>query len=298
MTSSERDHSIWSFCYARGHLPADFMGGCPICSNQGLVEVPMVYSLVAKPDGADERRAILVDTGFKSGKSMTGRRFDDFETPAAVLSKVGYRPEDIDTIVLTHLHFDHAGNFEAFPKARIYVQRLEYERWKAVIANISDLGIGKQSWMLSSLDVDVFTQLDKAIDAGRVTFLDGDGEIAPGVTCRLAEDTHTFGSQWVEISTSVGPHVIAGDCVYWYTNVERMWPPGYLQGNTWNLIETYQKLRRLVGDDHLERIIPGHDMETFRRHRSWTAGRNLVAEIHLAADERSRAPRLPENGAH
>src|SRR6185437_16154558 len=45
--SVPHDHSIWSFCYARGRLPADFMGGCPACSNQGLVEVPMVYSLVA-----------------------------------------------------------------------------------------------------------------------------------------------------------------------------------------------------------------------------------------------------------
>ena len=161
--SVPHDHSIWSFCYARGRLPADFMGGCPACSNQSLVEVPMVYSLVATHADARERRAILVDTGFSTGRSMTGRQFDDFETPPIVLAKVGYRPEDIDTVVLTHLHFDHAGNFDAFPRARIYVQRLEYERWKAVIAAIPDLAVGKQSWMLSSLDVEVFAKLDRAI---------------------------------------------------------------------------------------------------------------------------------------
>ena len=111
-----------------------------------------------------------------------------------------------------------------------------------------------------------------------------------GITCHLAENTHTFGSQWVEVATADGPYVLAGDCVYWYANVERMWPPGYVQGDTWRLIETYRELRGLVGEERLERIIPGHDMETFKRHPSWAVGKNLFAEVHLAAGEKSRAP--------
>lgn len=43
-----------------------------------------------------------------------------------------------------------------------------------------------------------------------------------------------------------------------------------------------------VGSEHLERIIPGHDGEIFTRHRSWTAGLNPVAEVHLAHGEKSR----------
>lgn len=264
------------------------MGGCPICSNQGLVENPMVYSLVASAPSKLSRHLVLVDTGFKTGRSMTGATFEDFEQPPAILGKIGYRPEDIDSVVLTHMHFDHAGNFDAFPNARIYLQRMEYERWKEVIARMPDTSLGKQSWILSSLDLEVFARFDLAIDSGRVTFLDGDAEIAPGIWCRLAADTHTFGSQWVEVATASGPHVVAGDCVYWYANIERMWPPGYLQGNPWNLMRTYERLRSLVGDDHLDRIVPGHDMEIFRRHRSWIAGRNPVAEIHLASGEAKR----------
>jgi N-acyl homoserine lactone hydrolase len=282
------DYSLWSFCYARGRLPADFMGGCPVCSNQGMVDIPMVYSLVANAPGKAESRVILVDTGFRDGRSMTGRNFEQVEMPAAVLAKVGYRPEDVDLVVLTHLHFDHAGNFEAFPRARILVQRREYERWKEVLAAIPDLSVGKASWMLSSLDVELFPRFDRAIADGRVEFIDGDAEIAPGVHCRLAADTHTFGSQWVEVATRDGPYVVAGDCVYWYGNIERMWPPGYLQGNTWNLLATYERLRRVVGDEHLERIVPGHDMELFERHASWVDGLNPVAEVHLASGDVSR----------
>ncbi len=287
--SSGPDYSIWSCCYAKGRIPTDMMGGCPICSNQGMTDIPMQYSVIASGPDAPQRRLILVDCGFRSGDSMTGSRFQNIEMPDAVLAKMGFRPEDVDTLILTHLHFDHAGNFAAFPNARIYAQRREYERWREVIASIPDLSAGKQHWALSSMDAEVLADFSRAVDDGRATLLDGDAEVAPGVHCRLAADTHTFGSQWVEIETHSGPYVVAGDCVYWYANIEKMWPPGYLQGNPWNLMATYERLKSLVGAERLERIVPGHDMRVFTRHRNWLAGLNPVAEIHLARGERSRA---------
>jgi glyoxylase-like metal-dependent hydrolase (beta-lactamase superfamily II) len=282
------DHSIWTFCYARGRIPNDMMGGCPVCSNQGMTDIPMAYSLiVSAPDAATPHR-VLVDCGFKGGQSMTGSRFQSIEMPEVVLAKVGLSPADIDVLVLTHLHFDHAGNFDAFPNARIVVQRREYERWREVIDALPDRTAGKGVWELSSMDVDVLDQFTHAVEAGRIELIDGDAEVAPGVRCHLEVDSHTFGSQWVEVETSSGPHVIAGDCVYWYANMERLWPPGYAQGNAWNLMGTYRRLRDLVGVDHLERVIPGHDMEIFKRHRNWLSGLNPVAEVHLATGEVSR----------
>jgi len=282
------DHSIWNFCFARGRVPADFFGGCPICSNQGLVEIPMHYSLIATGPSMATRRLILVDTGFESGVSMTGRSFEGIEMPAVVLGKAGFRPEDINLVVLTHLHFDHAGNFKAFPNARIICQRREYDMWKEELAKIADVGLGKQQWKLSSMDIEAFRLFERAAADGQVDFVDGDAEISAGVHCRLAADSHTFGSQWVEVETASGPYVVAGDCVYWYANIERMWPPGYLQGNPWNLMAAYERLRALVGEDRLQRIVPGHDMQIYSRHPSWIAGLHPVAEIHLAAGERSR----------
>jgi glyoxylase-like metal-dependent hydrolase (beta-lactamase superfamily II) len=231
---------------------------------------------------------MLVDCGFRSGDSMTGSRFQNIEMPEAVLAKTGFRPEQVDTLILTHLHFDHAGNFAAFPNARLIVQRREYERWLEVIASVPDLSLGKQHWALSSMDVEVIGLFQQAVKDGRVTLLDGDAEVAPGVFCRLAADTHTFGSQWVEVSTPQGPYVIAGDCVYWYANIERMWPPGYIQGNPWNLMAAYERLKAVVGPQQLERIVPGHDMQVFTRHRNWLSGLNPVAEVHLAEGEPSR----------
>ena len=90
MTSQDRppDYSIWSFCYAKGQIPRDFIEGSPVGSNRGLLEIPMVYSVIASAPLSPKREIFLVDTGFSSARSMTGRQFADFETPAEILAKV------------------------------------------------------------------------------------------------------------------------------------------------------------------------------------------------------------------
>lgn len=281
-----QDHSIWTCCFAKGLLPRDFIQGSPIASNTGTHEIPMLISVIL-PAGPGAR-PILVDTGFAGGESMTGRRFADYEAPEDVLAKLGFAPEDVETILLTHLHFDHAGCLDRFPRARILLQRSEYEGWRRALDTRTDMATGKQSWVLSSLNLDDIARFEAAMGEGRVRFLDGDAEVLPGITLHLAAESHTFGCQWVEIETADGPYAVAGDCAVSYANIERMWPPGYHQGNAWNLLRCYETLVALVGLDRLHRIVPGHDMELFRRNPSGVIGRNPVAEIHLAAGTPSR----------
>jgi glyoxylase-like metal-dependent hydrolase (beta-lactamase superfamily II) len=280
------EFSIWSFCYAKGTLPRDFIEGAPVASNQGLHQVPMVYSVIASPP-SQARKVFLVDTGFATGQSMTGRKFADFETPAEVLAKVELAPRDVDTIIMTHLHFDHAGNIDAFPQAKIIVQRYEYESWKRVLTSLGDQPRDKTSWILSSLNLDDIARFDRAIADGRVTFVDGAHDVSPGVTLHLAADSHTFGSQWIEVATPEGPYVVAGDAVASFANLERMWPPGYHQGNCWSLLGCYDEMKQLVGAGNLNRIVPGHDMDLFRRSPNWVAGNNPVAEVYLASGQKS-----------
>jgi hypothetical protein len=88
LSAQQPDFSVWSFCFAKGQLPRDFLEGAPVGSNQGLLETPMVYSVIVAPAPAGRREAFIVDTGFASGKSMTGRSFADFETPRETLAKI------------------------------------------------------------------------------------------------------------------------------------------------------------------------------------------------------------------
>jgi glyoxylase-like metal-dependent hydrolase (beta-lactamase superfamily II) len=271
------DWSIWTFQFAEGRLPLDFVRGTPVASNQGTTPVPMIFSLLQSSGG--ER--ILVDTGFASGASMTGPGFKDFVRSDEILARHGVDAGAIDTLVLTHLHFDHAGNLDAFPNARIFVQLYEYESWKKILGRYGAGGVTKDRWVFSSLDENNFRALDAAIAQGRVTFLDGDHRLRDGITCRLARDTHSFGIQWLEVETSGGSFALAGDVCYSYFCAERMWPPGYLQGNPWNMMEEIERIRNVAGDD-LARLLPGHDIEIFVRHRSGESHGVKVAELHLA----------------
>ena len=145
----------------------------------------------------------------------------------------------------------------------------------------------KRNWITSSINLDDIVQFDRAIADGRVTLIEGVHEVCPGIRLHLAADTHTFGSQWVEILTAEAPYVVAGDAIVSFANVERMWPPGYHQGNCWNLLACYRDIQSIVGQSEWQRIVPGHDMELFRRVPSWNTGRNPVAELHVAVGQRS-----------
>lgn len=283
------DYSVWAFAYARSEMPLDFFGGTLRHSNKGLIRNPMIVSAVRGGGIGGKQQTIVFDTGVRDGNSPRGKTYAGFEYPDVAIAKAGLRAEEVETVVLTHLHFDHAGNMARFPNAKFYVQRAEYDGWKKVFTMPGALGSDVHGWPLSSINPVDFAEIDALIAAGRVVFLDGDAEIAPGVILHLARDTHTFGSQWAEVQTPDGPFVVAGDCVYWYDNIEQMWPPAYVQGNPWNLIETYQRLRALL-EGRLERIIPGHDPVVFERHPTWTAGLNEVAELRVARGEESRRP--------
>ena len=94
------------------------------------------------------------------------------------LAAVGVAPDEIDWVILTHLHFDHAGGATyrdeegrlrpMFPRARHIVQRIE---WEDAMSNLPELA--------GAYYPDDFAPLE---EARLLEFIDGDAEIVPGVT--------------------------------------------------------------------------------------------------------------------
>src|SRR5436309_1499235 len=76
--------------------------------------------------GASGRIAI-VDSGFHRERYFTQFTVKDYVKPSEALAPLGIKADDVTDLILTHMHWDHAGGLDLFPKARIWVQKDEYD---------------------------------------------------------------------------------------------------------------------------------------------------------------------------
>jgi len=109
----------------------NFIGGDP-----HDVPMPLDYFVWAV---VGESRAFIVDTGFDT--SMAQQRGRTITNPVEDgLKRIGIRPESVDDVILTHMHYDHAGNRALFPTARYHVQDKEMaycRRWSAGCSSVA-----------------------------------------------------------------------------------------------------------------------------------------------------------------
>ena len=148
---------------------------------------PIHIWLVQHPEAT-----ILVDTGVGLHNAV----IDDWYGPETVpiselLASEGLGPDDIDIVVLTHLHFDHCGQVLAIP-APVYIQAVELEAAQTPGYTVAD-------WA--------------AIPTSRLRVVEGDAEIAAGVRL-LSTPGHTPGHQSVVIEDERGTVVIGGQCAF------------------------------------------------------------------------------------
>jgi glyoxylase-like metal-dependent hydrolase (beta-lactamase superfamily II) len=109
------------------------------------------------------------------------------------LAKHGLTPEDIDWLVFTHLHFDHAANAKLMKNATIIVQKIEYD------------------FMNNPHPVFAGLYNPEFIAGMKLKLVEGDAEVVPGITVHLVPG-HTPGAQAVAVDTAAGKAVITGFC--------------------------------------------------------------------------------------
>jgi glyoxylase-like metal-dependent hydrolase (beta-lactamase superfamily II) len=291
MTAASPDYSIRSLAYAHVDLPAEFFGGVPIHSMEGLKTAAMHYVLLSSRDDDGKEHHYLVDVGYAHEVWIKRFGFYDWLPPDQVLARVGLTPKDIEKIFVSHMHFDHinALSLGLFDHCHLYVQRAEFDGWVGVLALPPVFTpLGETSWITSSLHRDDLEVLARFASRGQLHFLHGKTELLPGITA-YPSTGHSFGIQWLDVQTSGGTYVVASDCVFWYSNVEEMWPSAYTSGSHYEMLLTYAEIHQHLGGD-VNRIVPGHDMQIFERHPSWKDDKLETAEIHVAGWDRSRRP--------
>ncbi|HKG93527.1 MAG TPA: hypothetical protein VKA84_16585, partial [Gemmatimonadaceae bacterium] len=148
--------------------------------------------------------------------------------------------------------WDHMDGMDLFPRARVWLQRAEYEYYVGDSGQVLHEGI----------DAEDAAMLFRMRAAGRVELVDGDGrEIIPGITVYTG-GRHTYASQYVGVRTRAGTVVVASDNAYLYENLERHAPIAQTFDAASNLA-AQERMLRLASDRRL--VVPGHDPAIFQR---------------------------------
>jgi len=204
---------------------------------------PIVYYLWVI---RNEKRTVVVDLGFdrRSGDAR-GRLM--LREPMEALREVGVKVQNVKTIIITHMHYDHAGHGPEFPNAEFVLQEKE-------IAHCTGKPMGYPP-LRHSFDIEHVTDMIRANYSSRVKFVDGDKEILPGISVHLIGG-HSGGLQAVRVETAKGPLVLASDAAHFYDTVIEQ-NPFTIIVNLPDMCAGWDRIFELGAE--LGMVIPGHD---------------------------------------
>jgi len=256
------EYEIYALRYA--HMARqrreNFLGGDP---HEGPMPMDFFVWLLRAPG-----HVVLVDTGFNAATAARRRR-ELMRCPIEALQALGVRPEDVDDVVVTHLHYDHAGNLDKLPRARFHVQdgEMDYATGRCMC----------HEPLRHAYEVEDVVTLLRRVYEDRVVFHDGDDALSDGLQL-LKIGGHTKGLQSLRVRTRRGWVVLASDASHYYENMERSRPFPIVY-NTGDMLAGYGRLRAAAdGPDH---IVPGHDPEVLKIYPTVAGNADIVA-LHEA----------------
>jgi glyoxylase-like metal-dependent hydrolase (beta-lactamase superfamily II) len=216
----------------------------------------MSYFVWAVTNG---EHTVIVDLGFtEEVGTRRGRQF--VRCPSKGLAAVGIDCTSVEHVILSHFHYDHVGNYALFPHATFYVQDAEMRFYTGRYV--------RQAAFRHSVEVDDIVTLVRYNYEGRLTFVDGEREILPGISVHHVGG-HTAGMQIVTVQTGEGRAVLASDASHYYHNIEKNIPFRVLHDLP-SMYDAFQRIRDLASKPEL--IVPGHDPLVLERLRPVTEG--------------------------
>lgn len=203
--------------------------------------------LIRSPD-----QDIVVDAGF-TAETAARRRREHWMAPSEALARLDTDCATVPYVILSHFHYDHVGDVEAFTDAKFVVQGKEMAFWTGKYA------ARREFRRLVERD-DIERLAGYGLD-GRLLFVDGEHEVVPGVRVHHVGG-HTAGLQIVSAATARGTVVLTADASHLYENVENDAPFGVLTELP-AMYDTFDLIHSLAGSPEL--IVPGHDPDVLTR---------------------------------
>lgn len=246
---TEPIYEVFALRYAcRDAMRSDhFMGGDP---HNGPMPMDYFVWLIRGPD-----RTVVVDSGFTAAVAARRKR-TYLRDPIEALSLLGVDPAAVQDVVLTHLHYDHVGNFDRFPNAEFHLQEPDLH-----------FAIGRHmryKHLAQTFEVDDVVGIVRLNYAGRVRLYNGPVDLAPGITLHPAPG-HSAGLQFVRVNTKRGPVVLASDVSHFYENIED-YRPFPICISVPDMLESFDRVKAAAPSP--QHIVPGHDPLVMSRYRA------------------------------
>lgn len=216
--------------------------------------IDLAFTIWVARDSAASGHLVLVDAGFYRDKFLQQWHPNNFVKPSEALTRgLGIPPDAVTDIIVSHSHWDHADGLDLFPRAKVWIQKEEYDYYVGENGEVLHRG------GVDSDDAKMFAAMKAA---GRVQLVDGDDrEILPGIRVYTG-GKHTFASQFAGVSTQAGTVVLASDNAYLYENLEKHLAIAQTLDATSNLA-AQDRMLKLAAAPRL--VVPGHDPAVFER---------------------------------
>jgi glyoxylase-like metal-dependent hydrolase (beta-lactamase superfamily II) len=245
-------HEVYAVRY--GTMPERTRGENFILADDHAAPMPTDYFVWAVVGPA---RTVVVDTGFDRAEGQRrGRTL--LRMPAEGLALLGIDAATVPDVVVTHLHYDHAGTLDDFPAARLHVNDRE-------LAFATGRHM-REPFFRRSFAAEHVCTLVQRLFAGRVVFHDAAGsggeELAPGISLHHIGG-HTPGMQCVRVRTRRGWVVLASDACHFYENMERAMPFPIVY-HVGDMIQGWSKLTGLAASPR--HLVPGHDPRVMQQY--------------------------------
>ena len=262
------EYEIYAIRYARKddrRSSENFIGG-----DAPDTQMPLdffVWALVG------QGRTVIVDTGFdeKAGKP---RGYTISRPVAEGLKAIDINPEEVKDVILTHMHWDHAGNHELFPQARYHVQ--EREMHFCTGRCMCD-PVQKKAYNAE----DVSHIVKRNFEGESNVLHDANSDFDDGISLHWLGG-HTQGLQVVRVKTRRGYVVLASDASHYYANILQRRPfPVLFDMN--QMLNGFSVIRKLA--DSASHIIPGHDRQVLSLFPAARDGLDGIARLDADPDE-------------
>jgi glyoxylase-like metal-dependent hydrolase (beta-lactamase superfamily II) len=260
---SDAIHEVYAICYG-SHArkrSENYIFGDP---HDEMTSIAYYVWVIKGPQGV-----FVVDTGFDEvAAKERGRKIS--RPVGEGIKALGIDPDKVEHVIATHMHWDHAGNYDLFPKARYHIQDEE-------MAYATGRCMCHQMLRIPFSEADVHAMVKK-VYAYRCEFHDGSEQIAPGITLHKIGG-HSKGLQCVQVKTKRGTVVVASDCIHLYSHIDegRVFPITYSVAGT---LEGYKTIQKLAASRH--HIVPGHDPDVLKLYPAAKAGmENWIARLDV-----------------